>query len=281
MNVIIPNPKEFEHLKTEFRKSGAEKIHILSDFDRTLTYGTFEGGKASSLMSILRNGDYLKEGYAEKAHALFDKYRPIETDPGISVEEKKRLMQEWWKAHYRLLIESGLSKSDLESVAEKIYVRIREGVSEFLDIIHEKNIPLVIFSASGCGEVIPMLFRKMGKDYPNIFYVINIFNWDEEGKAVSVREPIIHSMNKDETVLKKFPSIFNSIKNRDNVVLLGDNVGDLGMIKGFDCENLLKIGFYNFPQEEPRHDYEEGFDVVLEGDGDFSFVSSLLRELTK
>ncbi len=281
MKVTIPNQEKFEYLKTEIKKSGIEKIHILSDFDRTLTYGTFDGGKASSLMSVLRNGNYLEEGYAEKAHALFDKYHPFEISPDISWKEKNELMKEWWNKHYKLLVESGLKKLDLEDIAKSGLVKVREGVSDFLDKIQEKDIPLVIFSASGCGEVIEMIFREIGKNYPNIFYVINSFNWDEEGRAVSVKEPIIHSVNKNETILREIPSVFNSIENRKNVVLIGDGVGDLGMVEGFDYDNLLKVGFFNFPQQDLKGEYEENFDLIIEGDGDFHHVNSLIKEITE
>jgi hypothetical protein len=39
--------------------------------------------------------------------------------------------------------------------------------------------------------------------------------------AIAAREPIIHSFNKDETVVKNFP-IYEEIKDRKNILLLGD-----------------------------------------------------------
>ena len=78
---------------------------------------------------------------------------------------------------------------------------------------------------------------------------MNKLKWDENGKAVSVYEPIIHSLNKDETVVSDFPEIFALVKDRDNGLLLGDNIGDLGMAQGFNFVNLLKIGFYEDNKE--------------------------------
>jgi len=63
---------------------------------------------------------------------------------------------------------------------------------------------------------------------------------DENGKAIAVREPIIHSFNKDETVVKNFP-IYKDIKDRKNIILLGDGLGDAHMADGFDYENIIKI----------------------------------------
>lgn len=279
MKIIIPNPKNLEKLKSQIKEKGYQNLHILSDFDRTLTYGTVNGIKTPSIISMLRDGNHLTEDYAKKAHALFDKYHPIEADPKIPLQEKKRAMQEWWETHNRLLIGSGLSKLDLEDIVKNGHIKFREGIPEFLDFLHKYNIPLVIFSASGCGDAIQLFFKKIGKDYPNIFYVTNHFNWDKNGMAISTKGVIVHSLNKEETILEKIPEVFQSIKNRRNVILLGDSVEDLGMIEGFDYEFLLKIGFLNFDYDKSRGGYKRNFDVVLEGDGDFNYVYNLIRDL--
>ncbi|HLC47390.1 MAG TPA: hypothetical protein VJI75_06715 [Candidatus Nanoarchaeia archaeon] len=279
MEIIIPNPGNLGQLKSRIRGAGYQNLHILSDFDRTLTYGAINGAKTPSIISMLRDGKHLTDDYAAKAHALFDKYHPIEIDQKIPVAEKKRFMQEWWETHNRLLIESGLSRADLEDIAKNGHVRFREGVPEFLDILHKYDIPLVILSASGCGDAIQLFFKQIGKDYSNIYYVTNKLNWDKNGKAVSVNGPIIHCMNKDETVLKSIPEVYKSIKNRRNVLLLGDGIGDLGMIEGFDYLNLLKIGFLNFGYNDSRKEFERSFDIILQGDGNFDFVNVLIRDL--
>jgi 5'-nucleotidase len=182
----------------------------------------------------------------QRKHMLFfNKYHPIEINPDIPLKDKKKAMEEWWKSHIKLMIESGLSKSDLEDIIKNGPLKFREGVFEFLDILYKNSIPLVIISASGCGDAIPMFFEKYNKNYSNIYYITNFFNWEKNGKAVSFKGPIIHSMNKDEEVIKRFPKIYLKIKNRRNVVLLGDNVEDILMIHGFNYKNLLKIGFLN------------------------------------
>jgi 5'-nucleotidase len=279
MEVIIPDPKNTERLKSRIKKGGYQNLHILSDFDRTLTYGTINGVKTFSIISMLRDGNHLTEDYAEKAHALAEKYHPIEIDSKIPAEEKKKAMHEWWKTHNELLIKSGLSKPDLEDIVKNGHIKFREGVAEFLDFLHKHNIPLVIISASGCGDAIQLFFQEIGKDYSNTFYVTNHFNWDKDNKAVSTKGPIIHSMNKEETILKEIPGVYSVIKNRKNVILLGDSLGDLGMIQGFDYKTLLKIGFLNFSDNEGRDKYCENFNIISEGDGNFNFMNSILRDL--
>ena len=70
-------------LKNNIKKQGIDSLHIVSDFDRTLTYASVGGEKIPSIISILRDGNYLSKEYAEKAHALFNKYHSIEIDNNI------------------------------------------------------------------------------------------------------------------------------------------------------------------------------------------------------
>jgi 5'-nucleotidase len=187
-------------------------------------------------------------------------------------------MKEWWEKHYELLIESGLTKSDLKDIVKSERVKIRERVPEFLDYLNKNKIPLIIIYSSGCGDVIKMFFKKIYKDFQNVYYITNKFNW-KEGKAISVKKPLIHAMNKDETLIKKYPKAFKSVKNRRNAILLGDSLGDVGMVKGFDYKNLIKIGFLNKSYNKSPEEYKKNFDIILEGDGDFNYVNSLIKSL--
>jgi 5'-nucleotidase len=197
-------------------------------------------------------------------------------DPDVGYEEKKEKMAEWWNKHFDLLIASGLNKKNLDRVVEEGAIELREGTFEFLDFLKDYKIPLVILSSSGLGEVIPMYLEKHGKNYDNIHVVTNLYEWDDDGVAVGVKKPIIHSMNKDETSIKGLP-IYNELKRRKNVLLLGNSLGDLGMIEGFEYDNLIKVGFLDEKIEENLAKFKEGFDVVLTGDADMSYVNGLVK----
>jgi len=279
MEIIIKNPESLERKKEIFKKEGLEKVHILSDFDRTLTCGSVNGVKTPSIISMLRDGNHLSVDYAQKAHVLYDKYHTFENDFSLSVSERKKLMSEWWNAHNELLIKSGLKKEDLKDIVANGHIKFRDGVEDFLDFLREKNIPLVIMSASGCGDAVEIFFEKVGKNYPNIKYITNQFEWNKSGKAIKPKEPAIHSLNKDETVLKDFPEVYDIVKERKNVILLGDGLNDLDMVKGFEYDNLISIGFQNDPNSKKTEEYYSRFDMVLEGDGDFKYVDALMRDL--
>ncbi len=79
--VIIANPEKLAQLKKIFIEDGKDKIHVLADFDRTLTKAIIKGKKMPSIISILRDNNYLTAEYAREARKLFAKYHPIEIDP--------------------------------------------------------------------------------------------------------------------------------------------------------------------------------------------------------
>lgn len=280
-NVVISNPERFEQVKKEIIEDGIENVHILADFDKTLTKQFVGGKEVPSLISVLRDHNYLTPDYPEKAHMLFNRYHAIEIDSNIPKEEKIKAMHEWWTKHYELLIKSKFNKKDVASAVESGHVEFREGVLEFFDFLKDKNIPLVIISSAGLGtEAIEMYIKKSGKLFDNVHIVSNEFEWDGEGYLVKAKEPIIHAMNKNETTLKEFP-FFDEIKDRKNIILLGDSPDDLGMAEGFEYKNMISVGFLNKNIESNIENYKKMFDAVITGDSDLSFVNDLLKEISE
>ena len=278
-NIVIPNPTKLEKLKKAISEGGAEKLCVLSDFDGTLTKAFVDGKSVPSLISILRDENYLTPDYAPKAKELYAKYHPIEIDPNIPLEKKKKAMREWWMTHFDLLIKSGLNKNDLRKVVESNRIKLRKGCREFLDFLQKYNIPLVIMSSSGLGdEPIAMYLEKEGKLYKNIYIISNSYKWDAAGNAIAVKQPIIHGMNKDETMIKNFP-VFRVIEDRKNVLLLGNSLNDVGMVTGFDYDNLIKIGFLNENVKENLNRYKSNYDVLILNDSSMNYINNMLEEI--
>jgi 5'-nucleotidase len=278
-NIIIPNPENLEKTQDKIISEGAENFHVLADFDRTLTKAFVNGEKTPSIISVLRNENYLSEEYSLKAKELANYYHPIEIDSALSIKVKKKKMQEWWEKHFDLLIKSGLNKNNIKRVIEEGKIEFREGISEMLDSLHEKNIPLIIISSSGIGDLIPMYFEKQEKLYKNIHIITNMYKWDSKGNAIDVKKPIIHVFNKDETVLEEIPEIYKEIKDRKNVLLLGDSLGDLGMIEGFEYKNIIKIGFLNEEIEKNMKSYKNNFDMIITNDSDANYINEFIKKI--
>lgn len=279
-NIIITNPDRLGQIKKNFKQGGPEQIQILSDFDRTLTCGFRNGRETPSLISILRDRGYLTPDYSARAKALAAKYKPIEADPAVPLVKKKAAMVEWWTRHFQLLFDSGLTKKDIErAIIANEDLALREGAIEFFGYLGTKKIPLIIFSSSGLGfESINFFLSKAGLLSPDIHIISNALIWDETGRAIGVRQPIIHSFNKDETLLPDFP-FFSEIADRRNVILLGDTIGDIGMAGGFSYKNLLKIGFLNTQIKENLPFFKQAYDVIILNDGSFDFINKLFKEI--
>jgi 5'-nucleotidase len=82
-------------------------------------------------------------------------------------------------------------------------------------------------------------------------------------------------------MIKDYPAVFEIVKNRKNVLLLGDGLGDIGMIMGFNYDNLIKIGFLNEEVEKCLEEYKNNYDIVILNDSDMNFVNELLKDLIK
>ena len=279
ITIEISNPEKLKETTEEIKKDGPDKLHILTDFDRTLTTAKVDGKSMPSLISILRDGNYLTPDYAAKAHALYNHYAPIEKDLSIPFAERKKAMEEWWRTHFKLLIKSGLTKSEMDKAIGSGKIKFRDGVQQFLKTLHKANVPVIIMSSSALGgEAITRYLKKSGHYFDNIKVISNSFNWDEQGVATSVQEPIIHGLGKDETMIKDFP-FFDDVKKRPNVILLGDSEGDTGMVEGFDYNNLIKIGFLNEDVNKHIEHFKKLYDITITNDGTFEPVNNLLSKI--
>ena len=275
--VYFHNKKLLHEKIREIRSQGLGKLHVVSDFDRTLTKCFFNGKKIPSSMALIREGGYLAEDYPKKSFALFDKYHPIEIDENLPYEFRYKKMQEWWETHEKLVVESGMHKKIIDDILEKYPKMFREGAMEFLDFLYAHNIPLLIFS-SGIGNLIEGYLKKENKLTPNIHILSNTFNFNSEGYATGYKNRIIHVLNKSETKIKD-PKYRELISQRTNVILLGDSLGDLGMVNDLDTNFIIKIGFLNEDVENKLELYKSKFDVVIANDGSMSYVNELLNEL--
>jgi len=281
-NIIIPNPEELEQKIRTFSQQGVEHLHVLADFDRTLTKAFYQSKKAGSIISQLRKdkGRYLTPDYADKSQALFDKYHPIEIDSSIPQEEKKKKMYEWWKAHKLLLIDSGFDKQTIQQSVRNMInedtLALRDKTKEFLDCLNQNNIPLVIMSSS-LQDLIEEYMRQINILYQNTHIIANAFKFNPSGKATGI-ERIIQVFNKNEMSLENL-SIYKQLLKRKNIILLGDSLGDLGMSDGFPYKNIIRIGFLNENIEQNLKQYKQAYDVIITNDGDFSYINSLLRKI--
>jgi len=280
-DVIIVNPDKLEAIKKAFQVDGLSQIHVLSDFDRTLTQSFVNGKRVSALISVLREEGYLTPDYSDKAKAMSLKYQPLEANLELSREDRKKAMESWWREHFQLLIESGLTRAEIAKASIDSGVILRSGASEFLNYLDSHDIPLVFLSASGLGqESIKIFLDRENHLFKNTHVICNDFFFDETGRVIAVKEPIVHICNKDETLIHNFPC-YGEVKDRRNVIVVGDSIDDIDMVVGFEYKNLIKFGFLNENVEENLEKYKEAFDVIILNDGPFTAINNFLQEIDK
>ena len=154
-------------------------------------------------------------------------------------------------------------------------MQLRDGVRELFKLCNDKKVPVVIIS-SGLGDFIPNMLEKEGILFENVYIYSNMFKFDNKGNAVGIGNRIIHTANKRIRDVEK-EVFYESVKDRKNIILLGDDLTDLKMSQGFEYDNILKIGFWNENQGDMTL-FQENFDVLITGDGSTDFVTDLVNE---
>lgn len=257
---------------------GKQNLHIISDFDGTITMDYDEyGNKLPSGVALLRDSGLISEQYSAKAKALFAKYYPFEISLELSLEEKKAKMYEWWTTHLQLLVESGVTKEIIDTIVKSQPKMFRKNTDVFFAELHNLEIPLLIFSA-GKGDIIDSLMNLNNFVYPNIHTISNYFKYDQDGKAIGYNaDQIIHTFNKNETSIANHP-YSKKIISRKNVILLGNSMGDTTMADGIETDTLLKIGFLDQPNKDGNHlpSFLDSYDVVITNGGDFSYINEII-----
>lgn len=245
---------------------------VIADFDGTFTKKEVMGKKTSALMTILMDEKYLGKAGLEASHELFNHYYPIEIDPLIGEGEKSVLMQEWWEKSFGVIRDCRVTREMLLEVCRSPFLQWRENLLDFLEILAQKNIPLIIFSAGGFGKLaIEYLLERAGVFTENIQVFSNENTFDEQGHFLGPVPPIIHIANKNGDLLVKNNLIAEKPERRQ-CLLIGDSLDDVKMIKGLDFDLVYKVGFDTVNKAY----FEQLFDLVLPVDGSYEKIIALL-----
>lgn len=256
------------------KEGGLNNLHIVSDFDRTLTPHRVQGEKTSTSFAQFRNGGYLGDDYVSRAEALYDKYRPLEIDESLSFEERNRHMKEWFRLHMELLVEKGVTRDILEDIVRRGRVRLRDGANVFLQYFSSKQVPVLLLSA-GIGDLIRIFLQSQDLLAPNVHIISNFFEFDEAGRALGVKGDSIAPTNKDESGVAD--SVYGAeVDARNNVIVLGDNVDDIKMVHGLEHDTVLSVGFLNENEDTLREPYRTVFDIVIESDGSMEELNQMI-----
>jgi HAD superfamily hydrolase (TIGR01544 family) len=234
---------------------GKTNLHLLVDFDRTLTIGKDNYGRDFTSWNALVK--LLPPKAMARHKALYDQYRSIE----ISGKMTDKDSTDWVKSVLQIFVENKINLSKLkEKVSEDIC--IRPHTKTVFDFCKNLGIPIVILSA-GVKQTIEV-WSKIYIVSPALTIATSLIT-DHNGTVIDWDKNIIYVKNKKEHGHKELSKIS---KNRSNVILIGDAIEDADMTDG--DENVLRIRIYNPREDEAvsEKDYAkktfEKFDLLIE-----------------
>ncbi|KAG2669505.1 hypothetical protein I3843_14G037300 [Carya illinoinensis] len=287
--VLVGDRELLDKKIAAIRSGGPQKMQVIADFDRTLTRYSIDGQPGQSSHGLLQQGN---PEYDAKRQQLYEYYHPLEFSPKIPIEEKTKLMEEWWGKTHALLIEGGLTYDAIKQSVANATIAFREGVAELFEYLEERDIPVLIFSAGLADIIEEVLRQKLHRSFKNVKIVSNRMVFDSDGCLVSFKGKTIHSLNKNEHALDMAAPLHEqlgdadgpnnnnaSVKNRTNVLLLGDHIGDLGMSDGLNYETRISVGFLNDNVENSLDSYKRSFDIVYLNDTPMWGVVELVSQL--
>lgn len=277
--VIIKDRVRVDHLLDALQKTGVNSLQIVTDFDMTLSKFAHNGQRCPTTHNMLHNSCLISEDCKRKMQALQERFYPVEIDAELSLEDKVPLMVEWWSAAHQLLVDQKIQKQFLSKAVSQSGAKLRDGYVEFFGLLRKWDVPVWILSA-GLGDILEEVLKHKRVFSPNISVRANYMHFTEEGWLQGFKEPLIHSFNKVGGHIGD-PSHNIQSKDRPNVLLLGDSLGDVTMADNItNVSNILRIGFLNDKVEERREVYTSSYDIILERDETLDIPNAILRYIS-
>ncbi|KAH8405142.1 hypothetical protein KR222_004570 [Zaprionus bogoriensis] len=269
------DPALVERIINEFICGGSERMQFVSDFDYTITkQRTDDNVAVLSSFGIFNECKSLPAHFKEESAKLFHKYRPIEIDPHIPIKEKVQYMIEWWTQSAKLVSGFAFDQSEIDQVASQFKRALRDRTHELFAALLRLQIPVLVFSA-GLGNSVVSVLQQANIMHPNVKVISNFLQY-RDGLLDGFQQPMIHTFNKNETVLNG-SEYYELVHTRDHIIVMGDSLGDADMANGVPASShILKIGFLFDHVEANMQRYMDTFDIVLVDDQTMDVPRALL-----
>ncbi|XP_062135582.1 7-methylguanosine phosphate-specific 5'-nucleotidase [Drosophila sulfurigaster albostrigata] len=274
-NCKMRDPERVEKIINEFVSGGPERMQFVSDFDYTITKQRTEDNlPVLSSFGIFNACKSLPTYFKEESDKLFHKYRPIEIDPHMPIEEKVQHMIEWWTQSAKLASGFAFDETEIEHTASKFKRALRDHTHELFATLLRLQIPVLVFSA-GLGNSVVSVLQQANIMHPNVKVVSNFLQY-RDGVLDGFQQPMIHTFNKNETVLDG-SEYYELVHTRDHIIVMGDSLGDADMANGVPASShIMKIGFLFDHVEANMEKYMNTFDIVLVDDQTMDVPLALL-----
>lgn len=246
-----------ELLESKLSRFTVGNTRVVTDFDSTLT-----ADNGHSSWSLFGQGGLLPAEAVERRRVLKETYYPHEIDATLSVEKRAEYMNEWWEKALDVLREYGLHRDSLLALAARD-MAIREGFDGLLREAHGLSIPVLVLSA-GITQSIESVLKAHDSLKPNVAIASNELTFDENGVCTGFAGRVIHTVNKDEWDADD--AVRAHFEERKNVLLFGDSLDDIRMVKPEKRGDTVAVGFCTKSRKHQLGLFRETFDIVVEED---------------
>jgi HAD superfamily phosphoserine phosphatase-like hydrolase len=241
-----------------FALAGPESLHVVSDFDLTLTAGK-QPGQNIGTWDVM--DELLPPEGVERHAVIYNSFRPIEIQGKLTAE----IAREKWSETLDLITGYHTNIDDIEAAFLSV-AQLRQGARELFDTCKASDVPTVVLS-SGIRNVI----QTMAEHYQihPTYILSNDLEFDDITRLVTGwrRDSLVHMLNKNEMGHGELAALR---RTRPNVLLLGDVPDDVRMVEG---DSVLRIRILD-PRKGEMHDLEAakqvsfdcGYDLVVEHD---------------
>ncbi len=254
-DLVVGDSSALEAKIADFVRVGSNGMHVIFDFDRTLTVKRPGSDDEVTTWHIL--GEHLPpEGKLEYKN-LFQKYRGVE----LRGELTTQTAIEWWSASFELYIKYDINLTDVEDdFLNK--ASIRPGVAELFKLCAGHGIPTIILSA-GIRDVIEIWCRRY-KIEPSLI-ISTALTLDTSGKITGwEKDTLVHVLNKSEATHVELVKIRSE---RPKTFLVGDSLDDTTMASG--DRDVIRVRILDPRADEVTSEQEiqrtlEKFDALIQ-----------------
>lgn len=241
---------------------------MIADFNRTITTGD-----SQTAWSILATSNLVSQSYIDDRQTLYNKYRPIEIDNTLPLDYRIKMMKEWFQKHLELFVKHQTKEDIFEAAVNTLDVmKFRPGAKEFLEFLHQNNIPLIIISA-GISNLINLSLKHNNCDFDNIYICSNELIF-ENNIASEIGKNIIHPLNKLDYALPS--KVMEKLQNRNKLLILGDKPNDLTVVNPNDFDFALSVGFVTNKNKNKPEELQSHFDIICEENDNYFNLKQLL-----
>ncbi|WKX91840.1 hypothetical protein Q1695_010123 [Nippostrongylus brasiliensis] len=262
-------------LLNDFRMDGKESLMVVADFDYTFTLRLGENGEPGCLTHEVfdLNKEVKGTGFTvgDLQRKMNANYETVLSNCTLD-EERAYVQTGWWNASHDIIIRSMVHRDDIPGLVRSSRLIWRKNVQQFLLLLEELSIPLLIFSA-GITNVIEEAIRQLLGHFPeNITVAANTMYFGESGYVTSFTCPPVHTLNKTMAHLRDLiHGVDRMHSSRTNILVTGDSEVDAHMVDGWQQKRVLRVGLV-----EDERPMLNSFDIVIKGN---SF--NRLRDLVK